>query len=156
MEERVWRGSERIPLSVSALMASVETLVTWRRQVKDIFGRELKKKSSHGGLRLMFFFSIFSSGPCSPSPCKNDGSCEVLAPTRRGDVFNEYICKCQPGFEGVHCQISELLIELLTLPVKLHRMSLYVYFKAVKHWRNAKKKKDRFMRFEQNVVRSPL
>lgn len=51
------------------------------------------------------------SGPCSPNPCKNDGLCEVVTPTRRGDVFNEYICKCQPGFEGVHCQISKLLLD---------------------------------------------
>ncbi|XP_034731260.1 EGF-like repeat and discoidin I-like domain-containing protein 3 isoform X2 [Etheostoma cragini] len=45
-------------------------------------------------------------GPCSPNPCKNDGECEIITPTRRGDVFNEYICKCQPGFQGVHCQIN--------------------------------------------------
>lgn len=51
------------------------------------------------------------SGPCSPNPCKNDGLCEVVTPTRRGDVFNEYICKCQPGFEGAHCQISKLLLD---------------------------------------------
>ncbi|KAM8893579.1 lactadherin-like isoform 1-T1 [Spinachia spinachia] len=45
-------------------------------------------------------------GPCSPNPCKNDGSCKIIAPTRRGDVFNEYVCKCQPGFEGAHCQTN--------------------------------------------------
>ncbi|KAM6950118.1 lactadherin-like isoform 2-T2 [Lycodopsis pacificus] len=45
-------------------------------------------------------------GPCSLNPCKNDGSCKIITPTRRGDVFNEYVCKCQPGFEGVHCQIN--------------------------------------------------
>ncbi|XP_008309699.2 milk fat globule EGF and factor V/VIII domain containing b isoform X4 [Cynoglossus semilaevis] len=43
-------------------------------------------------------------GPCVPNPCKNDGLCEVTGLTRRGDVFSEYICKCQPGFEGFHCQ----------------------------------------------------
>ncbi|XP_042172039.1 lactadherin-like isoform X1 [Oncorhynchus tshawytscha] len=46
------------------------------------------------------------TGPCIPNPCRNDGSCEVITPTRRGDVFSEYVCKCQPGFEGVHCQIN--------------------------------------------------
>lgn len=50
--------------------------------------------------------NLTETGPCSPNPCKNDGSCEVISPTRRGDVFNEYICKCRPGFEGVHCQIN--------------------------------------------------
>uniref|UniRef100_A0A667YZP6 Milk fat globule EGF and factor V/VIII domain containing a n=1 Tax=Myripristis murdjan TaxID=586833 RepID=A0A667YZP6_9TELE len=45
-------------------------------------------------------------GPCNPNPCENDGSCEVITPTRRGDVFGEYICKCQLGFDGAHCQIS--------------------------------------------------
>ncbi|XP_077570065.1 lactadherin-like isoform X2 [Stigmatopora nigra] len=45
-------------------------------------------------------------GPCSPNPCKNDASCEVITPTRRGDVFNEYVCKCGAGFEGAHCQIN--------------------------------------------------
>uniref|UniRef100_W5KJP1 Milk fat globule EGF and factor V/VIII domain containing a n=1 Tax=Astyanax mexicanus TaxID=7994 RepID=W5KJP1_ASTMX len=46
------------------------------------------------------------NGPCSPSPCKNDGECEVISNSRRGDVFNGYVCRCSPGFEGVHCQIS--------------------------------------------------
>ncbi|XP_071757584.1 lactadherin-like isoform X2 [Centroberyx gerrardi] len=50
--------------------------------------------------------NLTETGPCSPNPCKNDGSCEFFTPTRRGDVFNEYICKCQPGFEGAHCQIN--------------------------------------------------
>ncbi|KAM6943068.1 lactadherin-like isoform 2-T2 [Xenentodon cancila] len=50
--------------------------------------------------------NLTETGPCNPNPCRNDGTCEVNAPTRRGDVFNEYICRCQPGFEGVHCQIN--------------------------------------------------
>uniref|UniRef100_A0A1A8KZQ3 Milk fat globule-EGF factor 8 protein n=1 Tax=Nothobranchius pienaari TaxID=704102 RepID=A0A1A8KZQ3_9TELE len=50
--------------------------------------------------------NLTETGPCSPNPCKNDGSCEVIAPTRRGDVFSEYLCRCQSGFEGVHCQIN--------------------------------------------------
>lgn len=57
-------------------------------------------------------FSLLS-GPCSPNPCKNDGLCEIVTPTRRGDVFNEYICRCQPGFEGAHCQISRLLLKVI-------------------------------------------
>ncbi|XP_062327236.1 EGF-like repeat and discoidin I-like domain-containing protein 3 isoform X2 [Osmerus eperlanus] len=50
--------------------------------------------------------NLTETGPCSPSPCRNDGSCEVITSTRRGDVFSEYVCKCQPGFEGAHCQIN--------------------------------------------------
>ncbi|XP_067105088.1 lactadherin-like isoform X2 [Osmerus mordax] len=50
--------------------------------------------------------NLTETGPCSPSPCRNDGTCEVITSTRRGDVFSEYVCKCQPGFEGAHCQIN--------------------------------------------------
>ncbi|KAI1889757.1 hypothetical protein AGOR_G00166220 [Albula goreensis] len=44
------------------------------------------------------------SGPCNPNPCKNDGKCEVASQSRRGDVFSDYVCKCQAGFDGIHCQ----------------------------------------------------
>lgn len=47
------------------------------------------------------------SGPCARNPCQNDGVCQVTASTRRGDVFGEYVCKCPPGFDGVHCQDSK-------------------------------------------------
>lgn len=50
--------------------------------------------------------NLTETGPCTPNPCKNDGTCEVTTPKRRGDVFSEYVCQCQPGFEGVHCQIN--------------------------------------------------
>lgn len=66
------------------------------------------------GLHTTSFFSPLFSGPCSPNPCKNDGLCQVVTPTRRGDVFNEYICKCRPGFEGVHCQTSKFTLEELS------------------------------------------
>lgn len=69
----------------------------------------------------IFFFCFFYrvlKGPCSPNPCKNDAVCEVTAQSRRGDVFSEYVCKCQPGFEGVHCQNSKsepvLLVTMVT------------------------------------------
>ncbi|CAL8404007.1 unnamed protein product [Boreogadus saida] len=50
--------------------------------------------------------NLTETGPCSPNPCRNDGSCEAISPTRRGDVFGEYLCRCQPGFDGAHCQIN--------------------------------------------------
>ncbi|KAG7276873.1 hypothetical protein CRUP_008010, partial [Coryphaenoides rupestris] len=50
--------------------------------------------------------NLTETGPCSPNPCRNDGSCEVISPTRRGDVFGGYLCRCQPGFDGAHCQIN--------------------------------------------------
>ncbi|XP_056595274.1 milk fat globule EGF and factor V/VIII domain containing b isoform X1 [Triplophysa dalaica] len=43
-------------------------------------------------------------GPCNPNPCKNDGVCEIISSSRRGDVFSEYVCKCATGFDGIHCQ----------------------------------------------------
>ncbi|XP_028305305.1 milk fat globule EGF and factor V/VIII domain containing b isoform X2 [Gouania willdenowi] len=46
------------------------------------------------------------TGPCHPNPCKNDAICEGMNKSRRGDVFSEYLCKCQQGFDGVHCQNS--------------------------------------------------
>ncbi|MBN3316890.1 EDIL3 protein, partial [Atractosteus spatula] len=44
------------------------------------------------------------SGPCHPNPCHNNAICEVITHSRRGDMFSEYICKCPPGYRGVHCQ----------------------------------------------------
>lgn len=58
------------------------------------------------------YANVSCQGPCNPNPCKNDGECEVTATSRRGDTFNNYICKCQSGFEGVNCQISEYNILL--------------------------------------------
>ncbi|TNN74438.1 EGF-like repeat and discoidin I-like domain-containing protein 3 [Liparis tanakae] len=43
------------------------------------------------------------SGPCHPNPCHNRGTCEI-SETYRGDTFIGYVCKCPPGFSGVHCQ----------------------------------------------------
>ncbi|KAI4891731.1 hypothetical protein NFI96_020859 [Prochilodus magdalenae] len=42
-------------------------------------------------------------GPCHPNPCHNGGMCEV-SETYRGDTFIGYVCKCAPGFNGIHCQ----------------------------------------------------
>ncbi|XP_037110762.1 milk fat globule EGF and factor V/VIII domain containing b isoform X2 [Syngnathus acus] len=52
------------------------------------------------------------TGPCKPNPCKNDGICAATGQSRRGDVFSEYVCKCQPGFDGVHCQNSIFAADL--------------------------------------------
>lgn len=52
------------------------------------------------------FFFFFRAGPCHPNPCHNRGICHI-SETYRGDTFIGYICKCPPGFSGVHCQHSE-------------------------------------------------
>lgn len=83
-----------------------------RRRHLQPDGDRYPKEEGEGKNTLVWSYTVVNSsssplsGPCSPNPCKNDGLCEIVTPTRRGDVFNEYICKCQPGFEGVHCQIS--------------------------------------------------
>lgn len=43
------------------------------------------------------------NGPCHPNPCHNRGACE-MSESFRGDTFIGYICKCSPGFSGIHCQ----------------------------------------------------
>ncbi|XP_054999426.1 lactadherin [Sorex araneus] len=47
-----------------------------------------------------------SSGPCSPNPCHNDAECELIDGSRRGDIFTQYVCRCSPGYTGVHCETS--------------------------------------------------
>lgn len=52
------------------------------------------------------FLLFFCAGPCHPNPCHNRGTCEI-SETYRGDTFIGYVCKCLPGFSGVHCQHSK-------------------------------------------------
>lgn len=123
MAQHAWQGWGTIHSSVSVQMATGETPATWQRQVhhrgnffgvleKSLFIYHTYRAINHAAYILLTLLPVaLFSGPCSPNPCKNDGLCEVVTPTRRGDVFNEYICKCQPGFEGVHCQISKLLLD---------------------------------------------
>ena len=42
---------------------------------------------------------------CSSSPCRNGGMCV--------DQVNGYVCNCQPGYQGVHCQTSKLSFQIL-------------------------------------------
>lgn len=48
-------------------------------------------------------------GPCIPNPCYNDGECQVIKDTYRGDIFTQYFCKCPHGYTGIHCETSEYL-----------------------------------------------
>lgn len=61
---------------------------------------------SHPHHRCLYS-SFFCAGPCHPNPCHNRGTCEI-SETYRGDTFIGYVCKCLPGFSGVHCQHSKL------------------------------------------------
>ncbi|XP_039629002.1 EGF-like repeat and discoidin I-like domain-containing protein 3 isoform X3 [Polypterus senegalus] len=87
-----------------------------RARVPDMKGRWLP--SPH---ILLFFAGIIfclssAEGPCNPNPCHNNGECEEMSGPRRGDVFSEYICRCQDGYTGVHCQNN--VNECLTQPCK--------------------------------------
>lgn len=119
-EERAWQESERIRSSVFVQMALVAIPATWRRQVRQSAALKVAKFPS-------WMKPLLPSGPCVPNPCKNDGLCEVASPTRRGDVFNEYICRCQTGFEGVHCQTGRSLLALI------HQSGLFVLAPAAAH-----------------------
>ena len=60
------------------------------------------------------------SGPCTPNPCHNGGTCEI-SEAYRGDTFIGYVCKCSRGFNGIHCQHSKsstVLVLLLSLITK--------------------------------------
>ncbi|ETE69358.1 Lactadherin [Ophiophagus hannah] len=67
-------------------------------------------------------------GPCHPNPCKNDGECRLLP--NRGDAFSEYMCICNPGYNGKHCQYCEYDFLLERYPTG-HRRSAHASFEAV-------------------------
>ncbi|XP_063781849.1 lactadherin isoform X1 [Pseudophryne corroboree] len=50
------------------------------------------------------YCNITEKGPCQPNPCYNNGECQVLSQTRRGDTFEQYACKCLPGYDGDKCE----------------------------------------------------
>ena len=41
--------------------------------------------------------------PCDPSPCLNNGTCEIV--TEPGNFT--YVCTCTPRFEGANCEIGK-------------------------------------------------
>ena len=61
---------------------------------------------------------IISPDECLSSPCLNGGLCV--------DGDNGYTCNCQPGYEGLHCQIDTgILAVLISLTHQLYSMSVY-------------------------------
>ncbi|KAG9489141.1 hypothetical protein GDO78_005242 [Eleutherodactylus coqui] len=50
--------------------------------------------------------NMTEKGPCQPNPCHNNGECQELSHTRRGDTFAQYSCKCLPGYFGENCENS--------------------------------------------------
>ena len=50
----------------------------------------------------MLFYFIADINECSPNPCLNGATCV--------DGINGYTCNCQPGYTGVNCQISKLVL----------------------------------------------
>lgn len=88
------------------------TLNCVNEKVKDVAHYQCLTAVTHcihiGTNRLLnsVLLSLFHAGPCHPNPCHNRGTCEI-SETYRGDTFIGYVCKCPPGFSGVHCQHSK-------------------------------------------------
>ena len=50
---------------------------------------------------------VSANDECVSSPCLNGGSCV--------DGFGMYVCKCTPGFTGVHCERGMLSLVIIQL-----------------------------------------
>ncbi|XP_020021063.1 lactadherin isoform X2 [Castor canadensis] len=76
-------------------------------------------------------------GPCSPNPCHNNAECQVVN-NGRGDSFTQYVCKCQKGFSGIHC--DSRCIRMLGLmggaieDSQISASSLHVGFLGLQRW----------------------
>ena len=55
---------------------------------------------------LFFFLKYFflDINECSSNPCSNGGTCV--------DQVNKYLCNCQTGFTGVHCETGKYSIQI--------------------------------------------
>ena len=51
---------------------------------------------------FFFFFLKFSDDVCASNPCQNGATCQL--------VVDGYICTCDSGFLGTHCEIGKKLL----------------------------------------------
>ena len=60
-------------------------------------------------IKLIWSLSV-EIDECESSPCINGGQCE--------DQLNSYVCECQAGYEGAHCECeSWLFINVLYITI---------------------------------------
>ena len=59
----------------------------------------MHQSNSNNSGPVLLFKTIFRyrNDPCTPDPCKNHGSCQVLR-------LNSYYCACPEGWTGAHCE----------------------------------------------------